>query len=85
MCTTETFGSSLVLRKGQGLIGCESPGALRSEGCLAVPTLSLQESYKRVEERPEMKCRPTFFIIGVRKGGTTDLYVRLTKHPRVVR
>merc|ERR1719491_2112229 len=31
----------------------------------------------------EKRCRPDFWIIGTRKGGTTNLYTQMAQHPRV--
>lgn len=37
---------------------------------------------RRINERRDV-CRPDFFIIGTRKGGTTSLYVYMSQHPDV--
>lgn len=37
---------------------------------------------RRVNDRRDV-CRPDFFIIGTRKGGTTSLYIYMSQHPDV--
>lgn len=33
----------------------------------------------------ELRCLPYFYLVGVSKSGTTDLYMQLKKHPKIAR
>lgn len=77
-CTAATYGASIVVLKATRFQTC---GMIR-DGCRfpKLVTMTRTGPGRRVDVPA---CRPSYFIVGVRKGGTTDLYVRLTKHPRV--
>lgn len=45
---------------------------------------SIERMWALRRERPtQLRCLPYFFIIGMEKCGTTDLYTRLTRHPKI--
>lgn len=76
-CNVKNFGASAFVLQSNVTNPVPYPGHW------AVRLLSNGHTHVR---RPEpVRCRPSYFILGVRKGGSTDLYVRLARHPNVVR
>ena len=49
------------------------------------PQYTFDPAYKNPcwREDGQLKCLPYFFLIGIKKSGTTDLFVRLLHHPEV--
>ncbi len=50
------------------------------QGEIEKPEMSGQDKEREII-KPELSCLSTFYILGCRKGGTTSLYLYLSKHP----